>query len=112
MFRKLSFKLEHDNLGQNHSDLLSKHDRFGLDTTDMLRKRGVVGQFVEFCGSGCKNLSLTDRATIANMSPEYGATMGFFPVDDQTIKYLESIGTDPHKIKVITTYLKAQGLYD
>jgi aconitate hydratase len=78
----------------------------------MLRKRGVVGQFVEFCGKGCKNLSLTDRATIANMSPEYGATMGFFPVDEQTIKYLESIGTDPHKINVITSYLKAQGLFD
>jgi aconitate hydratase len=78
----------------------------------MLRKRGVVGQFVEFTGAGCKNLSLTDRATIANMSPEYGATMGFFPVDDQTVKYLESIGTDPHKINRIVSYLKAQGLYD
>ena len=82
-----------------------------LFCTNMLRKRGVVGQFVEFFGPGCANLSLTDRATIANMSPEYGATMGFFPVDDQTIKYLNLIGTDAHRVKMITEYLKAQGLY-
>lgn len=77
----------------------------------MLRERGVVGQFVEFFGPGCVSLSLTDRATIANMSPEYGATMGFFPVDDQSIEYLNLIGTDAHRIKVIQTYLKEQGLY-
>lgn len=77
----------------------------------MLRSRGVVGQFVEFFGPGCANLSLTDRATIANMSPEYGATMGYFPVDDQTMEYLELIGTDPHRIKTISAYLKAQGMY-
>jgi len=82
-----------------------------LTCTNMLRKRGVVGQFVEFFGPGCANLSLTDRATIANMSPEYGATMGFFPVDDQTVEYLNLIGTDPHRVKMITQYLKAQGLY-
>lgn len=82
-----------------------------LTCTQMLRKRGVVGQFVEFFGPGCANLGLTDRATIANMSPEYGATMGFFPVDDKTIEYLNLIGTDPHRIKMITSYLKAQGLY-
>ena len=58
----------------------------------MLRSRGVVGQFVEFFGPGCVNLSLTDRATIANMSPEYGATMGFFPADQQTLDYLTLIG--------------------
>ena len=82
-----------------------------LTCTNMLRKRGVVGQFVEFFGPGCSGLSLTDRATIANMSPEYGATMGFFPVDDQTIEYLNLIGTEPHRVKMITEYLKAQGLY-
>jgi len=82
-----------------------------LTCTNMLRKRGVVGQFVEFFGEGCANLNLTDRATIANMSPEYGATMGFFPVDHQSIKYLELIGTDPHRVKVIEAYLKAQGLF-
>jgi len=82
-----------------------------LTVTNTLRKRGVVGQFVEFFGPGCANLSLTDRATIANMSPEYGATMGFFPVDEQTIKYLNLIGTDPHRVKVIETYLKTQGLF-
>ena len=82
-----------------------------LTCTNMLRKRGVVGQFVEFFGEGCANLNLTDRATIANMSPEYGATMGFFPVDHQTIKYLELIGADAHRIKVIESYLKAQGLF-
>lgn len=82
-----------------------------LTCTNMLRKRGVVGQFVEFFGPGCVNLSLTDRATIANMSPEYGATMGFFPVDDQTMEYLRLIGTEDHKYKTIETYLKAQGLY-
>ena len=82
-----------------------------LTCTNMLRKRGVVGQFVEFFGPGCASLSLTDRATIANMSPEYGATMGFFPVDDQSVEYLELIGRDPHKIEVIKAYLKEQGLY-
>ena len=78
-----------------------------LTCTNMLRKRGVVGKFVEFFGPGCANLSLTDRATIANMSPEYGATMGFFPVDDQTIKYLHMIGSEEEKVKKIEAYLKA-----
>jgi len=76
-----------------------------------LRKRGVVGQFVEFFGSGCANLSLTDRATIANMSPEYGATMGYFPVDQQSMDYLKLIGTDEQRMAVIEAYLKKQGLY-
>lgn len=71
----------------------------------MLRKRGVVGQFVEFFGPGCANLSLTDRATIANMSPEYGATMGFFPVDDKTMEYLDQIGTEPERREMIMRYL-------
>jgi len=82
-----------------------------LTCTNMLRKRGVVGKFVEFFGPGCANLSLTDRATIANMSPEYGATMGYFPVDDQTIKYMRLIGSDETRIQVIESYLRAQGLF-
>jgi len=68
-----------------------------LTCVEMLRKRGVVGQFVEFFGNGCSRLSLTDKATIANMAPEYGATMGFFPVDDMTVEYLNIIGTEEKK---------------
>lgn len=82
-----------------------------LTVTEMLRKRGVVGKFVEFFGPGCASLNLTDRATIANMSPEYGATMGFFPVDDQSMKYLKMIGVDDHRAKVIEQYLRAQGMF-
>ena len=82
-----------------------------LTITQMLRKRGVVGQFVEFFGPGCQNLTLADRATIANMSPEYGATMGYFPIDDQTIEYLKMTGRDAHKIDYIEQYLRAQGLF-
>ena len=82
-----------------------------LTCTNMLRKRGVVGKFVEFFGPGCQSLSLTDRATIANMSPEYGATMGYFPVDDQTIAYLRLIGAEEERIAMIEQYLKAQGLF-
>merc|ERR1719265_1019752 len=72
-----------------------------LTCTAMLRKRGVVGKFVEFFGPGCQTLTLADRATIANMSPEYGATMGFFPVDDQTIEYLKQTGREEAKIAQI-----------
>lgn len=82
-----------------------------LTCTAMLRKRGVVGQFVEFFGDGCQNLSLTDRATIANMSPEYGATMGFFPVDDKTIDYLRMTGAEESRVAMIETYLRSNGLY-
>jgi aconitate hydratase len=82
-----------------------------LTITQMLRKRGVVGQFVEFFGPGCQSLTLADRATIANMAPEYGATMGFFPVDAQTIEYLTQTGRDPNKIRWIEAVLKAQGLF-
>ena len=78
-----------------------------LTATNMLRKRGVVGKFVEFFGPSIKNLSLTDRATIANMSPEYGATMGYFPVDEETIKYLKMIGADEARINMIEQYLRA-----
>lgn len=77
----------------------------------MLRKRGVVGKFVEFFGPGLDNLTLADRATIANMAPEYGATMGFFPIDEQTIDYLKLTNRDSHKVKVVEGYLKEQGLF-
>jgi aconitate hydratase len=82
-----------------------------LTCTAMLRKRGVVGQFVEFFGPGCEKLSLTDRATVANMSPEYGATMGFFPVDNKTMDYLTMTGADAKRLAMIESYLKAQGLF-
>ena len=72
-----------------------------LDITNKLRKLKVVGKFVEFYGKGLDSLSLADRATVANMAPEYGATMGFFPVDKNTITYLELTGRDPEYIKVI-----------
>ena len=78
-----------------------------LTCTEMLRKRGVVGKFVEFFGPGCESLSLVDRATIANMSPEYGATMGYFPVDAKTIDYLRLIGAEEDRIAMIESYLKA-----
>jgi aconitate hydratase len=77
----------------------------------MLRKKGVVGKFVEFYGEGLKNLSLADRATIANMAPEYGATCGFFPIDEETLKYLEFTGRDKDLIKLIEVYAKEQGLW-
>lgn len=63
-----------------------------LRCVEMLRKRGVVGKFVEFYGEGVKNLSLSDRATISNMAPEYGATMGYFPIDERTMEYLRTTG--------------------
>lgn len=72
----------------------------------MLRKRGVVGKFVEYFGPGVKTLTLADRATISNMSPEYGATMGYFPVDDQTLNYLRLTGRDEQTVKTIENYLK------
>ena len=77
----------------------------------MLRKKGVVDKFVEFFGPGLSSLGLADRATIANMAPEYGATMGFFPVDAETIRYLERTGRDAHTVKVAEAYFKAQGLF-
>jgi aconitate hydratase len=67
----------------------------------MLRKRGVVGKFVEFYGPGVSNLSLADRATVANMAPEYGATMGYFPIDGKTMDYLRLTGRESHKIKQV-----------
>jgi aconitate hydratase len=71
----------------------------------MLRKRGVVGKFVEFFGEGMRSLSLADRATVSNMAPEYGATMGFFPIDERTLDYLRLTNRDDKTIKVIKEYL-------
>jgi len=82
-----------------------------LTVTQRLRERGVVGKFVEFFGEGCKNLSLADRATIANMSPEYGATMGFFPVDEKSLDYLRQTGRSDEKVKLVKDYLMAQGMF-
>jgi aconitate hydratase len=82
-----------------------------LTVTQMLRKKGVVGKFVEFYGAGLSQLSVADRATIANMAPEYGATIGFFPVDDGTLAYLRTSNRDAHLIDVIEAYSKAQTLF-
>jgi aconitate hydratase len=82
-----------------------------LVVTQMLRQRGVVGKFVEFYGSGLGKMTLPDRATIANMAPEYGATMGFFPVDEETLAYLRRTGRDEALIELVERYCKAQGLF-
>jgi len=82
-----------------------------LTATQMLRKHGVVGKFVEFHGPGLANLSLADRATLGNMSPEYGATMGFFPIDHKTLEYLELTGRDPAQIDLVEQYCKANGFW-
>src|ERR1700738_166027 len=82
-----------------------------LTVTQMLRKRGVVNKFVEFFGAGLDNLSIEDRATIGNMSPEYGATCGYSPTDDDTINYLEKTGRPAATVALVKAYAKAQGLY-
>ena len=82
-----------------------------LTVTQMLRKKGVVGKFVEFYGAGLSALSVADRATIANMAPEYGATMGFFPVDDGTLKYLRMSNRDAHTLELVEKYSKEQMLF-
>ena len=82
-----------------------------LTVVKMLRDKGVVEKFVEFYGSGLKNLTLADRATIANMAPEYGATCGFFPVDDETLKYLRFSGRDEDTVVLVEAYAKEQGLW-
>ena len=82
-----------------------------LTVVKMLRDKGVVGKFVEFYGDGLKNLTLADRATIANMAPEYGATCGFFPIDDETLKYLKFSGRDQHTVEIVEKYAKEQGLW-
>lgn len=82
-----------------------------LRVVEMLREHGVVGKFVEFYGAGLDQLPLSDRATIANMAPEYGATCGFFPVDEQTLTYMRLSGRDEHTIELVETYCRAQGMW-
>jgi len=82
-----------------------------LTIVKLLRDKGVVGKFVEFYGEGLKNLTLADRATIANMAPEYGATCGFFPIDGETLKYLEFSGRDKETVEIVEKYAKEQGLW-
>lgn len=93
---------------------LSRHVNctdLALTITNLLRRRNVVGKFVEFFGDGCANLSLEDRATVANMGPEYGATMGYFPVDYRSLEYLSTTGRDPELVRGVRSYLHAQGLF-
>src|SRR5207244_511633 len=90
--------------GVNATDLV-------LTVTEMLRKKGVVDKFVEFFGTGLSQMSLPDRATIANMSPEYGATMGFFPVDAETLRYLRMTGRTDEEVTLVERYSKEQGLF-
>jgi len=82
-----------------------------LRVVEMLREHGVVGKFVEFYGDGLDNLPLADRATIANMAPEYGATCGFFPVDKETLRYLKTTGRDQSRIQLVEGYAKIQGMW-
>jgi len=82
-----------------------------LTVTEMLRKKGVVGKFVEFYGEGLRSLTLADRATIANMAPEYGATCGIFPVDDETLRYLRFTGRSEAQVALVEAYMKEQGLF-
>lgn len=82
-----------------------------LTVVQMLRAKGVVGKFVEFYGEGLTHLSLADRATIANMAPEYGATCGFFPIDEETLSYLSFTGRDPERVALVEAYAKEQGLW-
>src|SRR5690606_25203173 len=77
----------------------------------MLRKKGVVGKFVEFYGPGLAHMTLEDKATIANMAPEYGATCGFFPVDAETLRYLDKTGRDADRIALVGEYAKVQGMF-
>ncbi len=82
-----------------------------LTITQILRREGVVGKFVEFFGQGVDTMSLADRATIANMSPEYGATMGFFPIDDETLRYLRRTGRSEQEVDLVERYMKEQQLF-
>ncbi|MCU0646120.1 MAG: aconitate hydratase AcnA, partial [bacterium] len=82
-----------------------------LTVTEILRKKGVVGKFVEFYGAGLSSLTLADRATISNMAPEYGATVGYFPVDDETLNYLRNTGRSEELVKIVEHYCKEQGLF-
>ncbi|MCM2129650.1 aconitate hydratase AcnA [Larsenimonas rhizosphaerae] len=101
----IGFKLEGKlNEGITATDLV-------LTVTQMLRKKGVVGKFVEFYGDGLKDLPLADRATIANMAPEYGATCGFFPLDDETLTYMKLTGRSQEQIELVKAYAQAQGMW-
>ena len=101
----VGFKLTgHLNEGVTATDLV-------LTVTQMLRKKGVVGKFVEFFGTGVSRLSLADRATLGNMAPEYGATMGFFPVDDETLAYLRLSARPAELVQLVEIYMKEQGLF-
>src|SRR4030095_10072993 len=82
-----------------------------LTVTQMLRAKGVVGRFVEFYGPGLDSMSVADRATIANMAPEYGATCGFFPIDDRTIEYMKLTGRPDEDIELTRLYCEEQGLW-
>src|ERR671930_1092224 len=82
-----------------------------LTVTEMLRKKGVVDKFVEFFGDGLANLPLADRATIGNMSPEFGSTCAIFPIDEETLRYLEFSGRSAERIELVEAYAKAQGLW-
>ncbi|MAQ71794.1 MAG: aconitate hydratase AcnA [Alphaproteobacteria bacterium] len=82
-----------------------------LTVTEMLRKKGVVGKFVEFYGDGISHMSLPDRATIGNMSPEFGSTCAFFPIDDETLRYMKFTGRDDHRVKMVEAYAKEQGFW-
>jgi len=82
-----------------------------LTVTEMLRKKGVVDKFVEFFGDGLANLPLADRATIANMAPEYGSTCGIFPIDTETVRYLELSGRPRERLELVSAYARAQGLW-
>ncbi|GIP01152.1 aconitate hydratase A [Paenibacillus lautus] len=82
-----------------------------LTVTELLRKKGVVGKFVEFYGPGLANISLADRATVANMAPEYGATVGFFPVDSETLAYLRNTGRTDEQVELVESYYKAQNMF-
>src|SRR5262249_57697390 len=82
-----------------------------LTVTQMLRQRGVVGKFVEFFGPALDHLSVEDRATLGNMAPEYGATCGFSPIDEETIRYLEATGRSSAQVALVRAYAKAQGLF-
>src|SRR5947208_7958569 len=82
-----------------------------LTVTEILRRHKVVGKFVEFFGEGTRSLAVPDRATIGNMAPEYGATMGFFPVDDKTLEYFKGTGRTKDEIEAFEAYFRAQGLF-
>ena len=85
---------------------------FALKVTQVLRQKGVVGKFVEFFGpGGLKSMPFADRATISNMAPEYGATCGFFPVDEESLEYMRLTGRDEEQIQVVEEYCKANGLF-